>query len=67
MLDDVGGIDAVLEPSVHPQQAPVALDQCGKGALVAGSGGVQQLLVGSGVGVPGGFHTHYTGTQSDRS
>jgi hypothetical protein len=47
LLDDVGGIDAALEPSVHAQPdlalqlVPVTLDQDGQGALVAGSGGGQ--------------------------
>jgi hypothetical protein len=55
ILDDIGGIDAALEPSVHAQPdhafepVTVALDQDSQGALVAVAGGVQQFVVASGI------------------
>ena len=60
LLHDVRGIDAALEPPVHAQPdhaletVAVALDQDGQGALVAVAGGVQQAVVGWGVGAHGG-------------
>jgi hypothetical protein len=60
LLDHVGGIDAALEPAVHAQPdhalevAAMAFDQGGEGALVAVAGGVQEFLVGAGVGADGG-------------
>lgn len=56
VLGYVGGIDAALKPPVHAQSdhalkaVPVALNQDGKGDLVALVGGVQQFLVGAGIG-----------------
>jgi hypothetical protein len=61
-VDDVGGVDAALEPPVHAQPdhaleaGAVALDQDGEGVLVAVAGGVQEFLIRSGVGAHGGIH-----------
>ena len=61
LLDNVGGIDPALEPSIHAQldhalqPIPMAFDKDSQGALVAIAGGVQQFLVGLSVGAHKGL------------
>jgi hypothetical protein len=54
--DHVSGIDAALEPAVHPQPVPVVRGQGSQGAFVAGSGSFQQFFLGQGGGAQGRVH-----------
>jgi hypothetical protein len=72
ILQNVGGIDAALKPSVHaqadhaPEAVAVALDKDSEAALVAVAGGLQELFVGSGVGAHGGVPIPIHGNEGRR-